>query len=146
MATKIIVTNGEVLRDEIQAGEAGIKPGMAVIRNNALEGIKSTLNSALSNVMMIATEDNLVNAGEAITDSYADNDIVSFFYPRSGDVFYVLLASGATGDITKGDGLDYDGAGGFDKPASGNVPAVIALETVDNSSGSGYVFIKVQKI
>jgi hypothetical protein len=146
MPTKIIVSNNEIQRDEIQAGASGIYPGMAVIRNNALEAIKSTENSTRNNVMIIVSEENLVACGETISDDYTDNSLVSVFYPRSGDIFYVLLAHGATGDITKGDGLDYDGAGGFDKPASGNAPVVIALETVDNSAGSGYVFIKVQKI
>jgi hypothetical protein len=79
-------------------------------------------------------------SGAGIETAYdVDGEEVDFHYAQSGEQFFCLLAAGE--DISAGDLLESDGAGGVQAGAS---TFLRALEDVDNSASYEYARIRVE--
>jgi hypothetical protein len=107
MANTVRVKAYNPVVEELQAGAAGITPGMLLQLDSAGDVIAHGVAASNVGAMMFALEDEL--QGKGITENYADDDKVQVWMPRRGDIVNAILADGET--ISIGDFLESDGNG-----------------------------------
>jgi len=136
-STIFLNTRKPVRYIEYIASEA-ITPGHSVALTSAGQLKKnSTSGKPLD---MVAVENQLT--GGDIDTAYASGDTVLCVLPAKGDTFYGFIPAGA--NVAIGDRLLNDGSGNFSAvtAATGKHEAVMALQAVNNSSGSTAVRCK----
>lgn len=122
------------------AAEEAITPGMLLERHSST-GVNRLRKAATAKApgTLVATEQSSV--GKGIDDAYAANDLVEAVNGKQGDVFYMIIASGA--NIVFGTKLENAGNGKL-RAWTDASQAFNALETVDNSAGPGDARIRVE--
>lgn len=83
--------------------------------------------------------------GDNRDTAYAENDMVGFHIAQPGDYILARLPASATA-VVIGSYLMSNGDGCLALRTSTNVILAIAMEAVDNSAGSGEVFIVVRVV
>lgn len=129
-----IILRGGYVQDELIAEET-INPGYLVKRTPA--GV--AIADPASTQALVAVE--MSDTGKSITDSYSTGDQTIVASMNKGSQVQLKIAAGA-GAITLGDKLEAT-IGGTVVLALG-APIAIALQSVDNSAGTGEVFINAE--
>jgi len=143
---KTVLLKGSPLRKEAEAG-APITPGM-LLKFGANDTVVPHDVAGGNARKAFALE---WDPAKEIDDPYAVGDQVMYAIFRPGEEVYALLAAGE--NVSKGDALESAGDGSLRKhtpPTVGgeavNIAAIVgfALETVNNSGGTGPVRIRVE--
>lgn len=126
---KTIVLKGDysIAKEAIASG--AITPGHHIAR--ASTGKVAVAGATTDIPMAIAVEQDFT--GGSISTAYAADDTVNFRVLQPGDEFYGFLANSE--NVAIGAILESDTAGGFAAVSAGT-PKAIALEAVNNTSGS----------
>lgn len=119
-------------------GASPVTPGMLI----RISGANTVLPANSSSVeLMFAVERGIDGKGIDVNYTIA-NEVVDYFKPSKGDVIYGLLKAGQ--NVSAGDMLANDSAGGLLKTTDGTYAFAKAIEAVDNSLGTGYARIRVE--
>lgn len=118
-------------------GSGAIKPGhLLKLQSTGKVAVHGTAAGAAAAIF--AREEEYTGGG--IDTAYADGDQVGYYACRPGDRVYAWLETG--NNVAIGAFLESDGAGGLQLVSAG-FPVAVALEAVNNASGS-QARIKVQ--
>ena len=133
-----IILKGTYTRKE-EATSEDIYPG-TIVERGGTKGIRKQTTAKQDCSAFVVIENNML--GKEITDKYSANDNVSLAYLHPGSEAYLRVAAAASA-IAKNDKLEVAGDGTVRKLTDGAIFG-IALEAVNNSSGSGEAFIQVE--
>ena len=141
-----IVLRGDLhKRHEEAAAATNIKPGHVIKKNSAGKVIPHNTAGA-GGQMWVAKEETLIG-GTISTHVYlaANEDIVFYHMPQSGDLLYCRVAAGAAA-IARNAPLTSAGDGTLKLATGGDVIFGYNAETgtVDNSGGGSDVFIRTE--
>ena len=141
-APHTILLQGEMFKQhEEYKANAALKPGHLVLVMSTNK-VKKNDAASVSCRKLFAKEDGKI--GLTITDAYAADDVVPCHAAEANDVVYARLPAAATA-VVIGDKLKSNGDGTLVKiTASTDFVIGTAKEAVDNSAGSGEVFISVR--
>lgn len=131
MPNTILLKNwGPEVREEYQAASNGLFPGKLI--EKATSGkVQEHSTATGAAVAMFALEDEL--QGKTVDETYAADDQVMVWKPRSGDWVWAVLADGE--NVSIGDFLESDGAGNLQQGTTH--PVAVAEEAIDLSQSSG---------
>jgi hypothetical protein len=129
-----IVLRGGYVQDELIA-DGAINPGYLVKRTPT--GV--AIADPASTQTLVAVE--MSDTGKSITDSYSTGDQTIVASMNKGSQIQLKIAAGA-GAITLGDKLESAADGTVLLATS--APIAVALQSVDNSAGTGEVFINAE--
>ena len=148
MAIKRIIIKGTPLRDE-DIAVAAITPGYLV--EQVAAGVQKHAGAGLTAQPSFAVEREMT--GDGIAVAYATSDTCLLAHCRNGDVVYALLAASAAA-VVRGDFMESAGDGTVRKLGTdSSTPdtkrhgvVAVAMEAVDNSSGSSEARIIVRAV
>lgn len=128
--------------DGTHAASEAITPGMLVeqFNNSGTIRYRKSTRTGLRNTLVMLDQPLY---GKTIADACAANDLIEVVESKTGDVLYMLIASGA--NITAGSRLT-DAGNGKLKAVGSDVPCFEAQENVNNSAGPGDARIRVKVV
>lgn len=137
-----IVLVGDLLKYHQEApADAALKPGHIIKKNSDGEVLKHATAGGRA-PYYVAKEQALV--GDLISTAFAAGDVVPYHIAQRGDVAYCRLPASASA-VVIGDQLCSNGDGCLKKGnGTTDVTLAEAEEAVDNSAGSGEVFIRAR--
>ena len=135
-----IVLKGRPIYKEGITDEA-LSPGHLIERGGTQDVQKNTTADRQQNILVAVENENI---GCGIEDAYAANDTVIFVAPSSGDEVLLRIAAGE--NITKNSYLSAHASSGNveDAGATQANACAIALEAVNNSTGTTETFIRAE--